>query len=77
MVRNHIRITLALLIVGLITLGSVTLQPAIPYSVPRFTHLETPLPDDTPAPVVARGFDGDGPVGLGLLDQRAEVLFDN
>lgn len=77
MIRNHVRISLALFIVGLITVGwASTLLSMLPASAPSALSM-TPTPADTlPKPAIVRGFDSDGPVGLGLLDQRLEVLFD-
>jgi hypothetical protein len=54
----------------------MTLRPAIPYSVPRFADQETPVATDTPVPEGAHAFDVEPPIGLSLLDEHAEVLFD-
>lgn len=75
MFRKHLIAAVALLAFGITTLRCAANPVPIISSTPAIAHVVQTSVDFHPDSV--RGFDVNTPVGMSLLDQRAEVMFDD
>lgn len=77
MIRKGMLVALTLLVFGIGALRCAAVPVSTIHSAPPLANLMETQDDLSPASVIVRGFFVNAPLGLDVLDRRAEVVFDN